>query len=124
MPGAQVGQRLAGVYEAQLAKALAAQARELQARAADALAAERLQRIRAIDEARGPAPARAPCRVSAVGRKASVGTAASQPSAHCLSVDTCPRAGARPLSKLRADRVQLLAASSTPPYWDGALWRW
>ena len=48
----QIAQRLARLYEEQLAQALAAQAKELEVRAADAIAAERLQRIRAIDEAR------------------------------------------------------------------------
>ncbi len=79
------------MYEAQLAKALAAQARELQARAADALAAERLQRIRAIDEARSPAPARTPRRAKAAVRKACEGATAPEPSARRRSAGACLR---------------------------------
>lgn len=52
----QIAQRLAQLYEEQLGQALAAQAKELEVRAADAVAAERLQRIRAIDEARRRLP--------------------------------------------------------------------
>lgn len=52
----QIAQRLAQLYEEQLGQALAAQAKELEVAAADAVAAERLQRIRAIDEARRRPP--------------------------------------------------------------------